>query len=137
MFTQSNLTTSLQGLGIILVLTSSMGINPEVAQAGGCNPFGCSKSNAAECNPFGCPNPPMGGKCTPFGCPDSPQPPPNNPSPNTLIVVPNGGMSGSNSNTGGSGQAIAICMQSLLYDKFGNRTPISENTAVQACRNAQ
>ncbi|NCO74001.1 MAG: hypothetical protein GW795_01310 [Cyanobacteria bacterium] len=126
--------TPLKGFGIILFLASSLSIAPKIAYAG-CNAFGCSESSAAECNAFGCPKPPMGEKCNAFGCPASPQVSPNNSSPNSIIVIPNGGTS----DTGGSGEAIANCMKSLLYvnGKYGARTKISEDTAIKACRNAR
>lgn len=109
----------------------------------GCNFHGCSQSSVAECNFHGCPNAPMGAECNFHGCPPSPPAPaPSNnpPTPSsTLLIVPNGG--GQNPpNPGGSGRAIAECMQQLLYRKTylgRERTEISEGTAVQACQNAR
>jgi hypothetical protein len=135
------LTRSLKGFEIFIFLASSFGMAPQMAYAG-CNPFGCSRSSVAECNPFGCPNPPLGEQCTPFGCPPSPQPaspPPqnNSTSPSTVIVVPANGGQSSYGNSGGSGRAIADCMKQLLYDRYGYRTQISEDTAIRACQNAR
>jgi hypothetical protein len=115
-----------------------LGIDSKPAWAGNCNVFGCSQSSVAECNPFGCPNAPMGAECTPFGCPSSPQPAPAPVSKQpTVVVVP---VEEQNPNPGGSGKAIAECMQSLLYQETSwgrKRTEISEETAVQACQNAR
>jgi hypothetical protein len=117
----------------------SLGIDSKPVWAGGCNVFGCSQSSVAECNPFGCPNAPMGAECTPFGCPSSQQPAPAPVSKQpTVVLVPV--EREQNPNPGGSGKAIAECMQSLLYRETSTgryRTEISEGTAVQACQNAR
>lgn len=139
--------TILKSLIIGATVTLGVGIKGNNALAG-CNFHGCSQSSVAECNFHGCPNAPMGAECNFHGCPPSPpaaSPPPANPNPpsaSTVIVVPNGG--GQNPppppNPGGSGEAIAKCMESLLYIQTYTgrvRSRISEETAVQACQNAR
>lgn len=138
-------------LSITLVglITGALHAQPVVA---GCNPFGCSKSEAADCNAFGCPKPPMGEECSPFGCPPSEQPAPTSPATPPLIVYPN-------QSIGGSPEGISKCMQKLLYERklvctrdscsripregFAGwqsqnvRTDLSESAAAQACQNAR
>jgi hypothetical protein len=146
---------------VVRLLVFSVGIggawltHQPAAVAQTCNPFGCSKPGAAACNPFGCPNP-GAGECTPFGCPPSPAPsapPPQAP----VIYQP---QPQPQPQMGGSPQAIAQCVKTLMYEQrlvctrsycsssrqqagYGGwelqtvRTGISEAGAVQACQNAR
>lgn len=124
-------------LGLFMGVGGAFSIGA-AAQAG-CNFHGCSQVPGIECNFHGCPIPPNGGECNFHGCPPptqqqqaQPQQRPNTEQPNRPDVV-------FQQSPRANPTDIADCMNKLMYRVVAGysnpqRTNISEQTAMQACR---